>query len=66
MNYKKSLLVALQLSCRGYSEEAVCSGVVGQGTRQQKTREEPAKRVAVLLEEHQHPVHRLDTEGMMT
>lgn len=64
--YFENLLVALQLPCRGHGEEAVGSGVVGQWTRQQKTREEPAEGVAVLLKEHQHPIHRLDTEGMMT
>lgn len=62
----KHLLVALQLACRRKSEEAVCPGVVDQRARQQETREEPAERVAVLLEEHQHPVHRLDTQGVVT
>lgn len=62
----KHLLVALQLACRRNSEEAVCPGVVDQRAGQQETREEPAERVAVLLEEHQHPVHRLDTKGVVT
>ena len=64
--YKKHLLVALQLACRGDGEEAVCSGVVDQRARQQETGEEPAEGVAVLLEEHQHPFHRLDTERVVT
>lgn len=62
----KHLLVALQLACRWNSKEAVCPGVVDQRAWQQETREEPAERVAVLLEEHQHPVHRLDTKGVVT
>lgn len=62
----KHLLVALQLECGRNSEEAVCSGVVDQRAGQQETREEPAEGVAVLLEEHQHPVHRLDTQGVVT
>lgn len=62
----KNLLVALQLACRGDGEEAVCSEVVDQRARKQETREEPAEGVAVLLEEHQHPVHRLNTQGVVT
>lgn len=62
----KHLLVALQLARRRHGEEAVCSGVVDQRAGQQEPREEPAEGVAVLLEEHQHPIHRLNTQGVVT
>lgn len=64
--HKINLLVALKLACRRHSEEAVRPRVVSQRAGQQETREEPAKGVAVLLEEHQHPIHGLDAQGLMT
>lgn len=57
---------ALQLAGGGNGEEAVGSGVVDQRAGQQEAGEEPAEGVAVLLEEHQHPVHRLDAQGVVT
>ena len=57
--------VALQLPGRGDGEEVVGSRAVGQWARQQKAREKPAERVALLLEEHQHTVHRLDTHRVV-
>lgn len=58
-------LVTLQLTGRGNREEAVRSGVVDQWPREKEPREEPAEGVALLLKEHQHPVHGLDTEGVV-
>ena len=63
---KQNLLVALQLACRGHGEEAVGSGVVDERAGQQEPGEEPAEGVTVLLEEHQHPVHGLDAQGVVT
>ena len=60
------LLVALQLACGGHGEEAVGSPAVGQRAGQQEAGEEPAEGVAVLLQEHQHPIHGLDTQRMVT
>ena len=57
--------VALQLPGRGDSEEVVGSRAVGQWARQQEAGEKPAERVALLLEEHQHTVHRLDTHRVV-
>lgn len=59
-------LVALQLARRGDGEEAVGSRVVEQRAGQQEAGQEAAEGVAVLLEEHQHPVHRLDAQRVVT
>lgn len=61
-----SVLVALQLASRGHGEEAVGPGVVDQRAGQQEAGQEPAEGVAVLLEEHQHPIHGLDAQGVVT
>lgn len=59
------LPITFQLTCRRNSEEAVSSGVVDQRAGEQEPREEPAKGVAFLLKEHQHPIHGLDAKGVV-
>ncbi|TNN31996.1 hypothetical protein EYF80_057845 [Liparis tanakae] len=56
--------VALQLPAGGHGEQAVGPRVVGQRAGQQEAGQEAAEGVAVLLEEHQHPVHGLDAQGV--
>ena len=60
------LLVTFQLTCRRNSEEAVGSRVVDQRAWKKEPGQEPAEGVAFLLKEHEHPIHGLDTKGVVT
>ncbi len=58
--------VALHLPCGGDRDEGVRADAVAQWAGQQEARQEATKSIRFLLKKHQHPIHGLDTDEMMT
>lgn len=68
-NWSGSVLVspvALHLPDGGDRDEGVSADAVAQRAGQQEAWQEATESISLLLKKHQHPIHGLDTDEMMT